>query len=326
MTEADWLSADDPFPLISFAAPRMTERQRRLFAAACCRRIWHLLTDDRLRELVELSERCAEGRVSRAELQAAADALPRPGHQLPPPPPTLPTSPWEPGTPDPVQYRTFHFGPGPQALRIGSGIVNFRELPRWCQEAYRSALAAANADPYSAARDAAAEYAFEQASETHPLHARIEQLQDRISQAVKRIEDLRWRGADRAADEQAVALRQTETEVEAEIIRLRQEIMSDADSARTRVSVEERAAQAGLLRCAVGNPFREVVFRPEWASSTADGLARGMYESRDFAAMPILADALEDAGCDDTLVLRHCRDEGPHARGCWVVDRVLRKT
>ncbi|HYH67576.1 MAG TPA: hypothetical protein VD866_22960 [Urbifossiella sp.] len=53
------------------------------------------------------------------------------------------------------------------------------------------------------------------------------------------------------------------------------------------------------------------------------GLARGMYESRDFGPMPVLADALEDAGCADADVLAHCRGDGPHVRGCWVVDLVL---
>jgi hypothetical protein len=49
-----------------------------------------------------------------------------------------------------------------------------------------------------------------------------------------------------------------------------------------------------------------------------------MYESRDFGAMPILADALQDAGCDSEGVLGHCRDENAtHLRGCWVVDLVL---
>jgi hypothetical protein len=50
-----------------------------------------------------------------------------------------------------------------------------------------------------------------------------------------------------------------------------------------------------------------------------------MYESRNFSAMPILADALQDAGCDNDDILSHCRIDGPHVRGCWVVDLVLGK-
>lgn len=66
-------------------------------------------------------------------------------------------------------------------------------------------------------------------------------------------------------------------------------------------------------------------FLPEWRSDTAVSLAAHMYDSRDFSAMPILADALQDAGCDNGGVLDHCRGEGPHVRGCWVVDLVLGK-
>jgi hypothetical protein len=55
-------------------------------------------------------------------------------------------------------------------------------------------------------------------------------------------------------------------------------------------------------------------------------MARRMYQTRDFSAMPILADALQDAGCDSDDILDHCRDTSvPHTRGCWVVDLVLGK-
>ena len=50
-----------------------------------------------------------------------------------------------------------------------------------------------------------------------------------------------------------------------------------------------------------------------------------MYESHDFSAMPILADALQDAGCDNDDILAHCRNSTTHVRGCWVVDLVLGK-
>ena len=79
-----------------------------------------------------------------------------------------------------------------------------------------------------------------------------------------------------------------------------------------------------VVRDIFGNPFRLVAFSPAWRTDTAMSLARQMYESREFSAMPILADALQDAGCDND-VLAHCRGPGPHVRGCWVVDRVLGK-
>ncbi|MDY3554484.1 hypothetical protein R5W24_003608 [Gemmata sp. JC717] len=87
----------------------------------------------------------------------------------------------------------------------------------------------------------------------------------------------------------------------------------------------EPAAQSDLVRDIFGNPFQPVAFSPAWRTETAVSLAQRMYESRDFSAMPILADALQDAGCDDAELLTHCRGPGPHVRGCWVVDLVLGK-
>jgi hypothetical protein len=86
-----------------------------------------------------------------------------------------------------------------------------------------------------------------------------------------------------------------------------------------------RRVQCRLLRDVFGNPFQPVAFDPEWRTSTAVALAKLMYESRDFSAMPILADALQDAGCENTGVLNHCRGPEAHVRGCWVVDLVLGK-
>ena len=80
-----------------------------------------------------------------------------------------------------------------------------------------------------------------------------------------------------------------------------------------------------LVRDLFPNPYRPVAFAPSWRTDTAVALASAMYESRDFSAMPILADALQDAGCDNTAILDHCRGPGPHVRGCWAVDLVLGK-
>ncbi len=78
-----------------------------------------------------------------------------------------------------------------------------------------------------------------------------------------------------------------------------------------------------MLRDIFGNPFRTVAFDPNWHTSIAVGLASHLYDSRDFSLMPILADALEEAGCDHADILSHCRGDGPYVRGCWVVDLVL---
>jgi len=81
-----------------------------------------------------------------------------------------------------------------------------------------------------------------------------------------------------------------------------------------------------VVREIVGNPFRPVAFDPAWRTSDVLLLARGVYEEKAFDRMPILADALQDAGCDNEDVLNHCRDaKQTHVRGCWVVDLVLEK-
>jgi hypothetical protein len=87
----------------------------------------------------------------------------------------------------------------------------------------------------------------------------------------------------------------------------------------------EEQAQAVLLRDIFRNPFRPVAFDPRWRSADVLGLARGIYEDRAFDRLPLLADALMDAGCADERVINHCRGEGPHVRGCWVVDLALNK-
>lgn len=88
----------------------------------------------------------------------------------------------------------------------------------------------------------------------------------------------------------------------------------------------ERAAQAGLLRDVVGDPDRPAALDPRWLTSTALSLARAVYAGRAFDRLPVLADALEEAGCDRPDILAHLRDaDRPHARGCWAVDLVLGK-
>jgi hypothetical protein len=88
----------------------------------------------------------------------------------------------------------------------------------------------------------------------------------------------------------------------------------------------ETTALADLLRCVFGNPFRPLAFDPAWRTPTAVALAEATYAARDFAGLPVLADALEDAGCDAAELLAHLRGPGPHARGCWALDAVLGKT
>jgi hypothetical protein len=101
----------------------------------------------------------------------------------------------------------------------------------------------------------------------------------------------------------------------------------DPRDAYLAVEGRERAAQADVLRDIVGpGLFRPVLFDPAWRTAAAVGIAHAVSGDRAFVRMPVLADALQDAGCEDADILHHCRGGGPHVPGCWVTDLVLGKT
>ena len=84
--------------------------------------------------------------------------------------------------------------------------------------------------------------------------------------------------------------------------------------------------QTRAVRCIFGNPFRTAAIDPSWLTSDVQTLATSIYQERVFDRIPILADALQDAGCDHEDILNHCRQAGEHVRGCWVVDLILGKS
>jgi hypothetical protein len=91
-------------------------------------------------------------------------------------------------------------------------------------------------------------------------------------------------------------------------------------------------AHTNFLRCIFGNPFRPVSLNPSWVTPTVTNLAEAAYQHRDLpsgelntARLAILADALEEAGCDNQEILGHLRSPGPHFLGCHVLDLLLGK-
>lgn len=88
---------------------------------------------------------------------------------------------------------------------------------------------------------------------------------------------------------------------------------------------DEFRVQAAILKDIFGNPFRPVTVDPRWLTSTVLDLANQIYNERQFERMPLLADALMDAGCDSEEVIKHCQGPGPHVNGCYVVDLILGK-
>ncbi|VTU00346.1 Uncharacterized protein (Fragment) OS=uncultured bacterium PE=4 SV=1 [Gemmataceae bacterium] len=99
-----------------------------------------------------------------------------------------------------------------------------------------------------------------------------------------------------------------------------------ADVAESVANRTELATECTFLREIFGNPFRPVTFDPAWRTATVTALAAGIYEEKAFDRLPILADALQDAGCDVDAILDHFRDPtAAHVRGCWALDLVLGK-
>ncbi len=99
------------------------------------------------------------------------------------------------------------------------------------------------------------------------------------------------------------------------------------------IMATEQSSQASALRDIFGNPFHMVVLDTVWQSTCVTALAQAAYEERvlpegtlDSVRLAILADALEDAGCTDAVILDHLRGPGPHVRGCFVMDAILGKT
>jgi hypothetical protein len=91
----------------------------------------------------------------------------------------------------------------------------------------------------------------------------------------------------------------------------------------------EWAVQAALLRDIIGPLlFRSQLIKSNRLLREEDripALAQAIYDNRAFDQLPILANALEQAGCKEADVLDHCRSGGEHVRGCWVVDLILNK-
>jgi hypothetical protein len=218
MTEAEWLASTDLTPMLDLLSVntrgvpvRASERKLRLFAVACCRRIWPLLTDERSRRAVEIAERFVDGLATLAEVGAARrdanDAYLT----------------WKPA------------GPHDQA---------------------------AYAALFPCSREARHPTAFAAAYTAY--------------------------------------------------------------------------AVGDLLREVFGNPFRPVSLDPAclaWEGGTVVRLAQAAYDNRTLPCgtlsndrLAVLADALEEAGCTDPGILRHCRQPGGHVRGCWVLDTLLGKS
>jgi uncharacterized protein (DUF1800 family) len=237
MTESEWQRSTDPHAMLKWLrqSGEASERKLRLFAVACCRSEWHLVTDENSRQAVEFAESYADGQGTAAEL----------------------------------------FSPQANTAPDVEEKVTIEKWVLHC-DAWTAASRAANAIRLLASRT------------VHPGRSAIQ--------------DLLYR-SDSVEKEKALS-----------IIAASNSIISD-----------ERAAQRLLLLDIFGNVFRAVQTEPAWLTFLIINQAQSIYDNRAFDRLPELADALEQAGCANHDILDHCRQPGPHVRGCWVVDLVLGK-
>jgi hypothetical protein len=110
---------------------------------------------------------------------------------------------------------------------------------------------------------------------------------------------------------------------QAQRFRAARQLANELSQARRQTVVEIEATQCDLYRDLFGYPYMAIEFPVTYRTPTVYQLAEAMYASADFRAMPILGDALMDAGCEEGEIIAHCRRPLPHARGCWLLERIL---
>jgi hypothetical protein len=327
MNESKWLTGTDGEAMLDFVADRLTPRHWVLLAAAYLRRLWDLLPAGALRDAIEAAER-SEKPLSQKERAAwlkridaaVPQAVENAGiaqRQI-----VKTADPDAADVTDPLLARPTQIAPAFPLFRAASNhartsIERMTEAMSEAVEAVRRLFSEPSDEMLDQVRQA-----VEQAAETRV----------RASQATADALRCKQEGdelADRAAAAKNKRLELAKAE---EIVRKIEEGRSgdagwEAEERRDRAA---RKQLARLLREIVGNPFKPPRFEPAWRTSTVLDLARGIFDDRAWDRLPILADALLDADCDEEQVLRHLRGtelgvkEPPqHVRGCWVVDLIL---
>ncbi len=214
---------------------------------------------------------------------------------------------------------------GRRRLRLFS-VACCRSVWEFLDEGSRHAVEVAERFADGQARKAELAAAHERAAEAHRSVAEtLSAMQERLEALP---EELAVRFfATRAAESTAGPRLADATEIVAQsAVTIRASHLSQGPGrqpGRVGRQQEESSFQAGLLRCLFHSPFSPAAVDGAWiigSGGTVARLARAIYDERAFGRLPVLADALEEAGCTDGALLAHCRSGGPHARGCWVLD------
>ena len=329
MNETKWLQGSDGDAMLEFVADRLSARQWVLLSAAYVRRLWDLLPDGPLRDAVAFAER-AENPLTGAEraewVRRVDAAVPEAVGAAELAQRKIVES-CDPDAADidkPVLARPNQIAPAFPLFRAAS--TNARDSIALTAEALTEAAAAVRGlfDEPGEMMLGAVRQAVEEAADTRTRASHATNLALRFKAE-----------GDAAADRAATAKNKRLEEAKAEeTVRRWTEARGGGDEddldAEVRRSRAASRQLARLLRELVGNPFTAPRFDPAWRTSTAVELARGIAEAGAWDRLPILADALLDADCDEEAVLRHLRGtelgtkEPPqHARGCWAVELVL---
>jgi hypothetical protein len=325
MNEMAWLACKNPRTMLEALADKADERKLRLFLCACCRRLWPLLTDERSRAAVEAFENSLDeavagatwpavqpaaaaveaAQVAQAEAAQAAEEAQR------------------------TRTRTWAQTWAVEGTPVPAALVQTAAEQQETQAAAEAAQAALEA----------ARVAEAATSNLNPARATVTQAAELAVRAVgmsrlaalSRARAARWlqraeEEADRPVTRKKAALRAAQV---AEWVEQQEETAREKTwRTEERALRAERQAQCDLLRDIFGFPGRAVSLRAAWLKAH-DGrvikLARSIYDERRFQDLPVLADALEEAGCTNEALLSHCRTPGEHVRGCWVVDALLAK-
>jgi uncharacterized membrane protein len=303
MNEAEWLACPDPMPMLEFLRDKASDRKFRLFACACCRRIWSLLTSPLSTAAVEVAERFADGLAS-----------------------------------EPVRLAAFA-----AAAREAAGWTNTCGLVHGAIGAVMSAAVYCVAREENLEAEMVAAEGQDVATMTEVIH---------LDEGVPLVPGIiAVRDAAMAAGTAAIAWMESEErpagEKEEDTPEDQQILLGgatfaalagldagggDVIAAREAVEAAEAERQTRLVLEVFGNPFRPASIDPVWLTPTVTSLATVAYDDRvlpsghfDPDRLAVLADALEEAGCDNADILSHLRGPGPHGRGCWAVDLLLAK-
>jgi hypothetical protein len=329
MNETKWLTGTDGDAMLELVADRLSPRQWLLVCAAYARRLWDFLPAGVLADAIDFAERAEKplDPARRADWQKKIDAgVPEAvgSAELAQRAIVKSADPDAAGQDAPVLARPNQIAPAFPLFQAASRHA--ANAIEWLGEAVGEAAQAVRV-------------LFDEPNERmleliRPLVEQALGSRTRANKAANNAIRLKGEG-DEHADRSAGVKNKRIAESEAlEIVRKIEEgpsrNESDEFEAEMKREKRERKQLARVLREIVGNAFTAPRFEPAWRTDTVLALAKGIFEERAFDRMPILADALLDADCDEEAMLRHCRgtevgvkEQPQHIRGCWVIELIL---